>query len=265
MKSRAGCVLPARPAGCRPSGVPSAKVPTHPRPAQTHTHTRVQVLRQHVSAELEEERLAYFGSAEGRDDLYEYNQREGGRSAAYAACRACARWGSPHCSRLTHRLLLPGSRPPAGRTVLEALTDFKSARLPLEWLLQVGVPTCWGSQRPVACLVPCLRVCSAHCVLHRALSTNSLAAAAPCPRPSPPGLPPPQAPLLLNRLQPGGAPRDRPAGGRHRRLGHTLQAPPPRRVHLMAGRPRARAGGSGAGGGCMHLVRRPLALRLWGP
>ncbi|PRW18319.1 NADPH-dependent diflavin oxidoreductase 1 isoform X1 [Chlorella sorokiniana] len=59
-----------------------------------------QVLHQYVrGSELEEERLAYFSSPEGRDNLYEYNQRE-------------------------------------GRTVLEVLGDFKSARLPLEWLLQ---------------------------------------------------------------------------------------------------------------------------------
>ena len=31
----------------------------------------------------------------------------------------------------------------AGRTVLEALEDFKSAVLPLEWLLQVGPHLVW--------------------------------------------------------------------------------------------------------------------------
>ncbi|KAL4458060.1 hypothetical protein ABPG75_012925 [Micractinium tetrahymenae] len=60
-----------------------------------------QVLHRFAVEELEVERLAYFSSAEGRDDLHEYNQRE-------------------------------------GRTVLEVLTDFKSARIPLEWLLQAA-------------------------------------------------------------------------------------------------------------------------------
>lgn len=58
-----------------------------------------QVLRHFAASEVETERLEYFASAEGRDDLYAYNQRE-------------------------------------GRTVAEVLADFKSATLPLEWLLQ---------------------------------------------------------------------------------------------------------------------------------
>lgn len=36
-----------------------------------------QVLRHFATAEGEAERLDYFCSAEGRDDLYAYNQREG--------------------------------------------------------------------------------------------------------------------------------------------------------------------------------------------
>lgn len=48
----------------------------------------------------ERERLRYFASAEGRDDLYRYNQRE-------------------------------------RRTVLEILDDFKSVEMPLGWMLQV--------------------------------------------------------------------------------------------------------------------------------
>lgn len=35
-----------------------------------------QVLSQFASDEVERERLCYFASAEGRDELYEYNQRE---------------------------------------------------------------------------------------------------------------------------------------------------------------------------------------------
>lgn len=50
-------------------------------------------------AEVERERLLYFASVEGRDDLYRYNQRE-------------------------------------GRTVLEVLQDFRACRPPIEWLLE---------------------------------------------------------------------------------------------------------------------------------
>ncbi|KAG1663014.1 hypothetical protein FOA52_016029 [Chlamydomonas sp. UWO 241] len=54
-----------------------------------------------ASAERERERLEYFGSAEGRDDLYRYNQGE-------------------------------------GVTLTEALADFPSAVPPLEWLLEAA-------------------------------------------------------------------------------------------------------------------------------
>jgi len=39
-----------------------------PPPAPFHTH--VQVLQNFAQTELEQERLAYFATAEGRDDLY---------------------------------------------------------------------------------------------------------------------------------------------------------------------------------------------------
>lgn len=58
------------------------------------------MLAHFATAEHEIERLQYFATAEGRDDLYRYNQRE-------------------------------------RRTVLEVLDDFPSANLPLEWILQV--------------------------------------------------------------------------------------------------------------------------------
>ncbi|GMH41133.1 hypothetical protein BSKO_09043 [Bryopsis sp. KO-2023] len=57
------------------------------------------VLHAFAQTEVEIDRLAYFASTEGRDDLHVYNQRE-------------------------------------GRTVLEVLQDFPSATPPLEWLLQ---------------------------------------------------------------------------------------------------------------------------------
>ncbi|KZV53872.1 NADPH-dependent diflavin oxidoreductase 1-like [Dorcoceras hygrometricum] len=56
-----------------------------------------------ASAEHEKERLQYFASPEGRDDLYQYNQKE-------------------------------------RRTVLEVLEDFPSVQMPFEWLVQL-VPT----------------------------------------------------------------------------------------------------------------------------
>ncbi|XP_020416421.1 NADPH-dependent diflavin oxidoreductase 1 isoform X3 [Prunus persica] len=56
-----------------------------------------------ATAEHEKERLQYFVSPEGRDDLYQYNQRE-------------------------------------RRTVLEVLEDFPSVQMPLEWLVQLVPP-----------------------------------------------------------------------------------------------------------------------------
>lgn len=64
-----------------------------------------QVLRHFAAAEGEAERLDYFCSAEGRDDLYAYNQREGaarssfGHPLGWAVLRCCARAGSPHTLR----------------------------------------------------------------------------------------------------------------------------------------------------------------------
>eukprot|EP00798_Chlamydomonas_sp_ICE-L_P025328 gene25328-10984_t len=60
-----------------------------------------EVLQHFAESELEKSRLEYFASAEGRDDVYRYNARE-------------------------------------GRTVLEVLQDFKSVKLPLEWLLEAA-------------------------------------------------------------------------------------------------------------------------------
>ncbi|EFJ42595.1 hypothetical protein VOLCADRAFT_83643 [Volvox carteri f. nagariensis] len=62
-----------------------------------------QVLRHYADVELDRERLSYFATAEGRDDLYRYNQRE-------------------------------------GRTLLEVLNDFRSATPPLERLLESAPP-----------------------------------------------------------------------------------------------------------------------------
>ncbi|KAJ0986265.1 hypothetical protein J5N97_004621 [Dioscorea zingiberensis] len=56
-----------------------------------------------ATAEHEKERLQYFASAEGRDDLYQYNQKE-------------------------------------RRSVLEVLKDFPSVQLPFEWLVQLVPP-----------------------------------------------------------------------------------------------------------------------------
>ncbi|KAL5220997.1 hypothetical protein ABZP36_025710 [Zizania latifolia] len=56
-----------------------------------------------ATAEHEKEKLQYFASPEGRDDLYQYNQKE-------------------------------------GRTVLEVLQDFPSVQMPFEWLVQLTPP-----------------------------------------------------------------------------------------------------------------------------
>ncbi|KAK3234822.1 hypothetical protein CYMTET_54937 [Cymbomonas tetramitiformis] len=59
-----------------------------------------EVLSHFTTSEVEQDRLQYFGSAEGRDDVYRYCNRE-------------------------------------RRSVMEILEDFPSVRLPLEWLLTV--------------------------------------------------------------------------------------------------------------------------------
>lgn len=56
-----------------------------------------------AAAEHEKEKLQYFASPEGRDDLYQYNQKE-------------------------------------GRTVIEVLEDFPSVQMPFEWLVQLTPP-----------------------------------------------------------------------------------------------------------------------------
>ncbi|RLM92657.1 NADPH-dependent diflavin oxidoreductase 1 isoform X2 [Panicum miliaceum] len=56
-----------------------------------------------ATAEHEKEKLQYFASPEGRDDLYQYNQKE-------------------------------------SRTVLEVLEDFPSVQMPFEWLVQLTPP-----------------------------------------------------------------------------------------------------------------------------
>ncbi|XP_021759986.1 NADPH-dependent diflavin oxidoreductase 1-like isoform X2 [Chenopodium quinoa] len=62
-----------------------------------------EVMSYFATAEHEKERLEYFASAEGRDDLYQYNQKE-------------------------------------RRTVLEVLEDFPSVQMPFEWLIQLTPP-----------------------------------------------------------------------------------------------------------------------------
>ncbi|KAL0433904.1 UNVERIFIED_CONTAM: NADPH-dependent diflavin oxidoreductase 1 [Sesamum latifolium] len=62
-----------------------------------------QVMSFFATAEHEKERLQYFASPEGRDDLYQYNQKE-------------------------------------RRTVLEVLEDFPSVQMPFEWLVQLVPP-----------------------------------------------------------------------------------------------------------------------------
>ncbi|KAK6152888.1 hypothetical protein DH2020_012527 [Rehmannia glutinosa] len=62
-----------------------------------------EVMSYFAIAEHEKERLQYFASPEGRDDLYKYNQKE-------------------------------------RRTVLEVLEDFPSVQMPFEWLVQLVPP-----------------------------------------------------------------------------------------------------------------------------
>ncbi|KAF5457435.1 hypothetical protein F2P56_021536 [Juglans regia] len=62
-----------------------------------------EVISYYATAPHEKERLQYFASPEGRDDLYQYNQKE-------------------------------------RRTVLEVLEDFPSVKMPFEWLVQLVPP-----------------------------------------------------------------------------------------------------------------------------
>ncbi|XP_030482770.2 NADPH-dependent diflavin oxidoreductase 1 isoform X1 [Cannabis sativa] len=62
-----------------------------------------EVMSYFATASHEKERLQYFASPEGRDDLYQYNQKE-------------------------------------RRTVLEVLQDFPSVNIPFEWLVQLVPP-----------------------------------------------------------------------------------------------------------------------------
>ncbi|XP_041007618.1 NADPH-dependent diflavin oxidoreductase 1 isoform X2 [Juglans microcarpa x Juglans regia] len=62
-----------------------------------------EVMSYYATAPHEKERLQYFASPEGRDDLYQYNQKE-------------------------------------RRTVLEVLEDFPSVEMPFEWLVQLVPP-----------------------------------------------------------------------------------------------------------------------------
>ncbi|KAM3332307.1 hypothetical protein ACQJBY_027861 [Aegilops geniculata] len=63
----------------------------------------ITIMSHFATAEHEKERLQYFASPEGRDDLYQYNQKE-------------------------------------SRTVLEVLEGFPSVHMPFEWLVQLTPP-----------------------------------------------------------------------------------------------------------------------------
>ena len=81
-----------------------------------------QVLRQFASgSEAEAERLDYFISAEGRDDLYAYNQREGGPwgSAPPAGVASLPSWAADGWAH--GHLLLLGRGLLGGRCVEEQL------------------------------------------------------------------------------------------------------------------------------------------------
>ncbi|PON93484.1 Flavodoxin-like [Trema orientale] len=73
-------------------------------PRRYFFEARIQYVMSNFStAAHEKERLQYFASPEGRDDLYQYNQKE-------------------------------------RRTVLEVLQDFPSVQMPFEWLVQLVPP-----------------------------------------------------------------------------------------------------------------------------
>ncbi|XP_022756083.1 NADPH-dependent diflavin oxidoreductase 1 isoform X2 [Durio zibethinus] len=86
---------------------PESFITVHPRETENHhldnnVHA-LEVMSFFATAEHEKERLQYFASPEGRDDLYQYNQKE-------------------------------------RRTVLEVLEDFPSVQMPFEWLVELVPP-----------------------------------------------------------------------------------------------------------------------------
>ncbi|PPD82271.1 hypothetical protein GOBAR_DD20797 [Gossypium barbadense] len=86
---------------------PESFITVHPREMENrHIDNNVNtldVMSFFATAEHEKERLQYFASPEGRDDLYQYNQKE-------------------------------------RRTVLEVLEDFPSVQMPFEWFVQLVPP-----------------------------------------------------------------------------------------------------------------------------
>ncbi|KAJ6364908.1 hypothetical protein OIU76_029813 [Salix suchowensis] len=86
---------------------PESLIIVHPIGIESHHPSPrryfFEVMSVFATAEHEKERLQYFASPEGRDDLYQYNQKE-------------------------------------RRTLLEVLEDFPSVQMPFEWLVQLVPP-----------------------------------------------------------------------------------------------------------------------------
>lgn len=132
--------------------------------------------------------------------------------AAPAAAPGGTHPAAPLLARVPlHAPCVPWPQPPAGRTVLEVLADFKSAQVPLEWLLQVGrstlTPRLACPHLPSACSVEVAMLAFWHAVSQTALPRPAPRAAA--------GRPTPQAPRLQHCLVAARPPPLRPAGGGH--------------------------------------------------
>jgi len=89
-----------------------------------------EVLAHFATTGLERERLQYFATSEGRDDLYTYNQREG--RTLLEVLQARRGWGLRAAIASPSRLPHPSTpTPPSSQ-------DFKSARPPLAFLLEAA-------------------------------------------------------------------------------------------------------------------------------
>lgn len=83
-----------------------------------------------ATAEHEIERLQYFASPEGRDDLFKYNQKER-RSVLEVKFIFVIKHGHLSIAALSFH---------NGISVLQVLEDFPSVKMPFEWLVQLVPP-----------------------------------------------------------------------------------------------------------------------------
>ena len=83
-----------------------------------------------ATAEHEKERLQYFVSPEGRDDLYQYNQRERRTVLEVMSSVVMNFFASSLVFAFNYSVILK----------IQVLEDFPSVQMPFEWLVQLVPP-----------------------------------------------------------------------------------------------------------------------------